>query len=145
MTQSFDAIETKLESLFKKLPSLPTDVKDLIVKYGPYVVLVGGAITLLSTASAFLSGGFGALSGRLVLNNYLYLVFNVVVGLILIRAYKPLMARQLTGWRVLFYAMLLYLAITAISFILFPAFYLFAFAGPLISIYLLFEVKSYYH
>lgn len=140
--QSLSTIEYKLETFFAKLPQFPTDVKDLIVKYGPYVVLVGGVVTLLSTLQSFFSGLRSP--DIFVFNNYLFLVFNAVVGLALIASFKPLLNRQMRGWRTLFYINILDIVILVISFVLFPAFYIFGFAAPLIAFFLLFQVKSHY-
>ncbi len=142
---SLSTIESRLESLFARLPSLPIDVKELIVKYGPYIVLVGGIVTLATTVSAFLQGLTSvSLAPMLPLNAYLSLLFNLVIGIALLLSFKPLRSQHIKGWRTLLSVNLLYIVFTLISFLLFPLFFVFGFAGPLISLYLLFQVKSYY-
>ena len=135
--------EENVEVFFAKFPQIPYSFKEQLVMYGPYLTLIGGILEI------FNSGLLNTLNLGLQpfwLNNeiffgthYLFIFFSILVGAILILSFKPLMAKKITGWRMLLYADLLYFIVSLI-------------AGDigglvlnLVGLYLLFQIrKSYY-
>lgn len=140
--QSLTDFESRLEEMFARLPSLHRDVIDLIVLYGPYVVLIGGIITVLgSGVFRFITGAPLSFDvrGLNTYNYYLLIVLNLIYGLVLLAAFKPLLKRQMSGWRTLFYITLLYGFVSIVSLDVLGL------IGPILSLYVLFQIKSSYN
>jgi hypothetical protein len=119
---------------------LPVSAKEWLVKFGPWLTLIGMLILLpvmlaLFGLDAYLSsfGGYYASSWTLV--SVLGLVVFVLEGL----AIPGLFARKTSGWNMLFYAN----AVNVLS-SLFAGDLVGAVLGFVISFYFLFQVKSYY-
>jgi hypothetical protein len=139
-TKSIDDIEDRLNNLFNKAPSLPYDIKNLIVDYGPYLVLVGGILSILSSGllNFFTLGFFPKLLEIPLYNYYLQIIFNLIASTILVLAFKLLLKRHRRGWLMLFYISLL-----EIFMLIFTA----NLSGVLLcflSFYLLFQVREKY-
>ncbi len=132
------------EYLVKRAPALPKAWKETIVKVTPWVTLIvlilalpllltvlgiGAAVAPLSFA-----GGLGAGLGYVV--SMLLLAVAVVLEAI---AFPGLKNRSIKGWRLVYYSTLL----SALS-SLFKFDLLGAIIGPLISLYILYQVKEYY-
>jgi hypothetical protein len=138
-------LENRLEKMFARIPALPKDVKDLIVLYGPYLVLLGGILSILGSGilniytislGTFINRG---MTGLLLYNFYLSIIFSIVSGIALIFAFKPLQEKQIRGWRILFYLSLIFAVLSIISLSI-PSLF-----GPLLCLYFLFQIKSYYN
>jgi hypothetical protein len=148
-TPDFKTIMSQLDTtlelyLVKKAPSLPENIKELIVKYSPYIALVLLALSLpailfalglgaLLSPFAFLGGVSAGVSfslGTLVLLVVLVLEAMAIPGLF---------ARKVSAWRLVYYATLINAVYSLIS-LNFSNLIL----GTLISLYFLFQVKSYY-
>ncbi len=139
-------LEHTLESLYKKITwHLPTSVKEFIVKFGPWitlvlmilaipVVLMALGLTALLTPFAMVYGGykaslFGVISGIIAL-----------VALILEAVALPgLFARSQKGWYLVYYSVL----VSAVGQLLGGQIFSMI-IGLAISLYILFEIKSYY-
>ncbi len=136
-----DSIEKKIEIFFSQFPSLPENILNLIVTYGPYLVLVSGVLGLVSLLS-LLNLGFQPIflmTPSFKINYYLSLVFSIVISIIFLLSFKPLLKKQFKGWRLIFYALLLSLL---------PSIIMFSIGNLIVStiaFYLLFQIKKYYH
>jgi len=137
-------LEKKLSELFvKKLPELPKKIKEIIVKGGPYLVLIllvfsipvilafmGVAITM--TSLVILGGAKGC-----------FYIVSVLLGMIMIilqiMAIPGLFKRKIQSWRLLFYISLISVFLNLLEF---DWWSLVVEAG--ISWYILFQIKSYY-
>lgn len=137
---SFSDFENRLEGMFGRLPKLPTDILELIVAYGPYLVLIGGILSITSSGIlGIFNGSFQPLmAGFFGYNYYLLVVLNIVYGIILILAFKPLLAHQMKGWHTLFYLTLLFALVSIVSLNILDL------IGPLLSLYILFQIKQLY-
>lgn len=136
-------LETRLEALYKKAPSLPAEVKEACVSYAPALMLIGGILTLLTSGllklfyypvpPAYLGSGFASY------NYYLEIAFNIIAALIMIISYQHLKKRTLKGWRLLFYLTILNLlfALSSLNFI--------NVIGTIVFFYFLFQLKPFYH
>lgn len=138
----------KLESFFeeylvKKAPfTLPPRWKELIVKITPWANIIGFVI-LLPILLAVL-GLYSAFSGLFFWNPYVVgsgwitLILIFATAILELIAVPGLFKRSIGAWRLLFYAVLLR-AVTGIFHI-----DLGEIIGMVLSLYLLFQVKSYY-
>lgn len=128
--------------LVQKAPfHIPPNAKEWIVKYGPWITVV---LLILSLPPLLLLLGLGTLLvpfggvGYATGFTYLTVVLVVQVGLMVV-ALPGLFARKMSGWTLLFYAQ-----IVGFMFSLLGGSILGAILGLLISLYILFQVRSLY-
>jgi len=139
-------IETQCDLyLVKKAPfAIPENIKEIIVKYGPYISVVliiiafPAIIATLGLSSALSSLGFLARGG--------FSLFSVLAGLFMlaslileIMALPGLFKRAASSWRLMFYSTLLS-AINSLLMLDIGGLII----GTLLSLYVLFQIKSYY-
>lgn len=158
-------IETKLADLYKGAPALPKKVKDTIVEYLPYVVLVLGILQVLAAlalwraadAAARLSdfansisayyGGPEAVSTMDKTFIYLGVVLLAVEAVLMLMAFSPLQKRQRKGWNLLFLVSLIQVAY-AVVLIFVDSYgvgsFVFSLIGAAIGFYFLFQIRDYY-
>jgi hypothetical protein len=130
--------------LTKKAPTLPDNVKEIIVKFAPYLSIIGvvfsipGLLVLLGLnalfAPAYLLGG-----AQYTFSSILSIVFLVVTLVLEIMAIPGLFGRKLSAWKFIFYAAL----VQALN----NLFHLDIFGliiGTTLSLYFLYQIKSYY-
>lgn len=157
-------LETSIEKLVSKIPyQLPANAKELLVKALPWITLVG-AIAMLGVAFVglqallFVGSVFGGMmysgiyAGELGLNSGVWFMAWVAMGLAVVQAvmyiiaFAPLLNRKKFGWNVIFWSTLVSV-LTGVANLIYN-FNLGSFLGSLIgavvSLYLLFQVKSYY-
>ncbi len=135
-------LETSLEGFFvKKLPSLPPKAKEVIVKLTPWLVLIGVVFSLPTLLAALglrgmmMSGwGYGYSYG------YSLTWWISIASMVLMAIAIPgLFSRSMSAWRLLFYSSLVMALYYLVTFSLGSLI-----IGTGISMYLLFQVKSYY-
>ncbi|HEV7350225.1 hypothetical protein [Telluribacter sp.] len=105
-------LEKELEPIFLgKFPDFPEEVKEFLVKYGPYLMLVAAIIGLLGLLTAFGMGsaalGLGVVAYGGTGMFWVGIVLTALVLIIYLMAFSPLRNRQIQGWRLLYYALLL--------------------------------------
>ena len=135
-------IEQTLETTFAKAPSMPDDLKKLIVKYIPILSILGAVFSLLSSgvlglATTMPYGGL-AFYGFAGVNFYLNIILSIVIAIILFRAYGPLKEKKMGGWRSLLY---LSLIVGVFNVVLVNVG---GIIGAIISLYILFSIKPLY-
>ena len=128
--------------LVRKAPfQLPDEAREWIVQYGPWITIVLLVLTLpallfvLGVGAAlvpFGSAGYGTSFG------YATLGLIAQIGLTL-AALPGLFARRMSGWTMLFYA-----RIVSLVFTLLAGGIVSALVGGLISMYILFQVRTLY-
>lgn len=132
------------EYLVKKAPSLPEGAKEAIVKFGPWISL----ILIVMSAPLFLGLlGLGAvlmpvsfMGGLQAGMGYtLSMVLALVALVIEVVALPGLFKRQKNAWYLMFYASLVGALQNLVTFNLGGLV-----VGTLLSLYVLFQVKSYY-
>lgn len=144
-----------LEEMYAKAPSLPTGVKDFIVMVSPWVAVLLGVLSVVGFAFALLGlGALGALaplSGSATVSlagfGLVTTALGLASGVLLLLAFRPLQKRQLRGWNLMFWVLLLGLVSTVVGNTLFYFSAVgigFAVVWFLIELYFLFQVKSYY-
>jgi hypothetical protein len=144
-----------LEDAYAKAPELPTGVKDFIVMVAPWAALILGVLSVLGFAVSLLGlgalGVLAPLAGGTAVDfagiGLITTVLGLASGVLLLLAFRPLQRRQLRGWNLLFWVLVVGLVSSAIVNTLF---YLslgglaVALVWFLIELYFLFQVKSYY-
>lgn len=104
--------EDELEPIFLgRFPPFPDDVKEFLVRYGPYLILFGAVFMLLGLLTAFGVGtfaiGMGAIPYASGIMMYIALLITTVIAFIYLMAFSPLRARKKAGWNLMYYALLL--------------------------------------
>lgn len=144
MNHKLPAFLTQLDATLQlyfgqKSPQLPDSAKELIVKYSPYLTIVGIILTASSllTLLGFLQtySFLGIYRPNFGLGQLILLATIVLEALALPGLFK----RQFSGWLYLFYTALLsglhsLVSLQLVSFII----------GLAISFYVLYQIKSYY-
>lgn len=141
---SLGKLEAAIEKINKGLPALPVSAKEWIVKATPWIIVIL-SILLLPAILAIL--GFGAMFGSLsIMAGYSYgAVYYIVWALSLVTfimelsAVKGLIARKKSAWNILFYVALInavssLIQVNIVSMLISTA----------ISLYILFQIRSYY-
>lgn len=131
--------------LVDKAPfQLPDGAKEFMVKYGPWIILV---LLVLSLPALLLAFGLGTLVAPFAFLGGLQagvtygvgMIFSVVVLVMEALALPGLFGRKMSGWRMMFYATLVGAVQNVITFSLGGLV-----IGTLLSLYILFQIKSYY-
>jgi hypothetical protein len=140
-----------LDEYYAKAPVLPTNIKELLVSFAPWLALLGGVFALLSGFSLFgllglatsvMPYAVAAGVGGFAITAILSLVVLLVAGVIDLLAFAPLKAKKVKGWNLMLYAMLIYVLSSVVT--LRPFDVVSALVGFLIGYYFLYQVKSYY-
>lgn len=136
-------LEKELEPIFlEKFPPFSESVKEFLVTYGPYFILVLSIIGIFGLLTALGIGGaalgLGAMPG-IGFNFYLSIALGIITLVIYLMAFSPLKARKRAGWNLLYYALLIGLASNLIQLNL-----LAAIIGGLIGFWTLFQIREKY-
>jgi hypothetical protein len=129
--------------LVKKAPvQLPDQVKEFLVKWGPWIAVV---LLILSLPALLFVLGVGTVllpfGGFAYATSFTYLTLFLIVYLALLIASLPgLFARKMSGWTLLFYAELVSIVSSLLSGSIVGGL-----LGGLIGLYLLFQVRPLYH
>lgn len=135
--------------LNKKAPAIPTAGKEALVKFAPYLAILG-VILMIPTILAVLGLSAilapigligGAMTGRpfLGLGYLINVVFSVAMLVLTVLSINPLFKRERKGWLYMFYAVLLggvesLLSLNLVGLII----------NTGLSLYVLFQVREYY-
>ena len=140
-------LENKLVDISKKLPQLPDSVGEFLVKYGPYFIIVGLVMGIVSLLSVF---GMMAAYSPFMGMSYRYgdtgsyrVLLPVLIGLIPMVlqaiAVPGLLKRAKSAWNLVFYASLISV-ITS----LFGSNLMSGLIGVAINWYFLFQIRKFY-
>lgn len=140
-------LEKELEPLFlEKFPTFPDEVKEFLVKYGPYLMLIGAILGIFA-----LIGAFGVLGGTEVygiglsayggagIQFWIGMAITVGVMILYLLAFKPLRERKKEGWNLIYYALLLNLLSSLIQLHIFGVIF-----GAVIGFWVLFQIRDKY-
>lgn len=134
MTAHLHTLEQTLDLyLVRKAPAIPENWKEMIARFTPWITLIAIIIALpfiVLPLNHLGVTGFMFMIGKAVFVTTLVLQAVAIGGLF---------KRQARGWRYLFYATLLNAAYNIILFDLVSLF-----IGTLVSLYILFQIKTYY-
>ena len=131
--------------LVKKAPALPSNAKEILVKFAPWLEVVGAVFTLpaifaLLGFNAMMYGTpYGYIAARSGFNFSISALFLIAGMVLMLLAIPGLFKRSKMGWNYVFYSTIVNAVYSLITFQIFGLI-----VGTLISLYLLFQVKSYY-
>ncbi|WP_342087056.1 hypothetical protein [Dyadobacter sp. OTU695] len=137
-------LEKELEPIFlQKFPPFSESVKEFLVQYGPYIILVLSVIGILGLLTALGLGGavlgMGGVTAGIAFNAYVGIAIGIVTLVMYLMAFSPLKARKRAGWNLLYYALLLGLISNLIQL------YLLGFiVGGLLGFWVLFQIREKY-
>jgi uncharacterized membrane protein YtjA (UPF0391 family) len=139
----------KLESILdeylgRKAPSLPANIKELLVNFAPWITILTIVLEVPSLLAvvgitAYVSPYMYWAGARLGAMYYVSLVFLVIMLVIRCLSLPGLFSRSLSAWKLLYYSTLLWLVYSLLHYNIVSGL-----VGTLVSLYLLFQVKSYY-
>lgn len=143
-------LENTLNEWFvKKAPfQLPKGLKDFIVAVAPWLSLIGGVLAILAALAIFGLGsmvapltmyGGAAYAASFASTYMISLAVLGVAGILELLAFPGLRKRSIKGWRLLFYANLVWAVSELVNFQLL-SFVL----GVVVGLYFLFQVREYY-
>src|SRR3990167_2850740 len=135
-----------MEKWYAKAPVLPTNVKEVIVKFAPILALVFGILGVIGAIGglglltvfsplAMLGGAKTTLYG----GGFISALFWLASAVLMLIAYPGINARKQKGWNWLFWSEVVSIVGTLLSYAI-----LSGIVGGLIGFYILFQVKSYY-
>lgn len=108
--------ESELEPIFLgKFPPFTEEIKEFIVRYGPYLILFFAVLGLFGVLAAFGIGSFAFVMGAMPLGTgfvyYTGLVLYAIYVIINILAFTPLKNRKREGWNLMYTLLLISLAL----------------------------------
>jgi hypothetical protein len=143
---TLNMLESELGKVFtsKKIPSLPDNVKELLVKLSPWFVTISMIMLLPLILAAF---GLSAVAMPFSYLGGLHMGFSYTIGMVFtfgmilleLMAIPGLFKREQKAWRLIFYSTLLSLVQQLLNWNLGSLM-----IGGAISFYFLFQVKSKY-
>jgi len=137
-------LENELEPIFLgKFPPFPDDVKEFLVKYGPYLILFGAIFMLFGLLTAFGIGtaaiGIGVIAYGSGFMMYVSLLIATAIAIMYLMAFSPLRARKKAGWNLMYYALLLSLLSSLIQLAI-----LSVIIGGVLGFWVLFQIRDKY-
>jgi hypothetical protein len=137
-------LEKELEPIFLvKFPPFSESVKEFLVQYGPYFILVLSVIAVFGLLVAFgVSGaalGMGAVAPGIGFNFYLSIALGVITLIMYLMSFSPLRARKRAGWNLLYYALLIGIVSNLIQLSI-----LGALIGAVLGFWVLFQIREKY-
>ncbi|MBP9690748.1 chromate transporter [Candidatus Woesebacteria bacterium] len=147
-SQTLSQLETTLDEYFgKKAPQMPQNIKEVLVKIAPYLVILGvlfavpGILALLSMGTLFTAiAPFAGMSGaQLAGNIWLASILTIPVVILEAMAIPGLFNKTKIAWKYMYWAQLVSLVASIIQFNL-VGFVI----GGAIGLYILFQIKSEY-
>lgn len=128
------------EYLVRKAPSLPSPAKEVIVKFGPWVLAIALIPWVLSVLSMLALSPFAYLGGvQSGFDTLLFVIFNIVLIVMTVIALPGLFKQLRKGWTMMFYVSLVEMVYNLAG-----RHFVELILGALISLYFLFQVKNYY-
>lgn len=140
-----DGLVSNLEGVFKSLPHLPENIREMLVKVAPWLALIFGVLGLFVGVGAMGFSPFAMFGGvRTGMMVFLSGVITLASSVLMLLAYPKLVKRSYNGWVFLFWAELMNAIYALLSALSGSGGFVGTILGVLIGLYLLFEVKRYY-
>ncbi len=144
-TKQFVQLEDRVTKAFSKLPRMPKEIEGLIVSFGPYLVLLGGILGVLSVLTLF---SIGNLAFYPVYVNavsilpfyYLTIISSVITGVMMIVSFSDLQKRTIFGWRLVFWSFTISVITMLITLNIISAV-----VSAVVSFYILVSIKENYN
>jgi hypothetical protein len=138
-------LEQTLSKWFGKLPNLPANVREVLVKLAPYFAIIGLVLSLpvilFALGLGFIAGPILAVGGMWAAasGGVLAMVYAIVSVVLLGLSISGLFARHSEGWRYLYYNALVGAVYSILNMDLGGLV-----IGTGISLYILFQIRSHY-
>lgn len=141
-------LEEKLNEYFgKKAPTLPQNIKEIIVKIAPFLAIISVIVTLPAILLLFGLGGLatmfaplgGVSSVTLIPTMWISILLLIPVIILEAMAIPGLFAKSVTAWRYMYWAQLITAVSNLVQFNIIGAL-----ISALIGFYILFQIKSLY-
>lgn len=131
-------IEATLDLYFgKKAPPMPENIKELIVKFSPHLIILAIALSFIDYLGI---AGISGVSGLGAVSNFSLWGLLALAALVIEAIAIPgLLKRTKQSWELMFYAALITLVSNLLSLNLDSLL-----ISGIISFYILFQIKSYY-
>lgn len=128
-----------LEKVFKDLPHLPENIRQVLVSIAPWLALVFGILGVLAGIGRMGISPFTLFGGvRVGMTVFFSGLVTLASSILMLMAFPKLMKKSYTGWVYLFWSEALNAAFALLSISLGIV------VSILLALYLLFEVKKYY-
>jgi hypothetical protein len=128
--------------LVKKAPALPENVKGVLVTFAPWITIIVLVLSLPALLAIFGLGSmfpYAMFGVRLGMAYYISLLFLLITVVLQAMSIQGLMAKSKRGWNLVFYSILvnaIYSLLTGnVAGLI---------IGSLISLYIAFQIRSYY-
>ena len=138
-----DALIKSLEDVFKNIPNLPTNIRELLVKIAPWLALIFGVLGIIGGLGMLGISPVGLMGG--VRNGALLLVMGVLTilaSVLMVMAFTKLNKKEYGGWKLLFWSEIVSFVSSILSLQVGSIISALIFCS--IGLYLLFQIKSYY-
>jgi hypothetical protein len=139
-------LEKELSPIFlQKLPAFPDEIKEVIVKIAPWLVLIGiifGGLGVLAAVGlgTFVSvASIGAAAYGSLWQYWISIIGLGIVVVLYLMAFGPLRNRQRRGWNLLYYALLVNLVVWLVTFSIVSLL-----IGGFLGFWILFQVREKY-
>lgn len=141
---SLKNLEDTLNGYFvKKAPfQIPGEIKEILVKVTPWLILIGLVFQLLAFGVSTLLAPFALLGGASSVGLLVSAVSNLLTMVLAVIALPALLKRKKSGWNLLFYASLISLVGSLVSFV--SVNLVGTLLMTILSWYVLFQVRSMY-
>ncbi len=130
--------------LSQKAPALPLGAKEFLVKWAPYLNLVAllmiSPVILAAFGLSAIALPFSVFAGVSGVSSIVHTVIMVAVFALQVAALPGLFKRSISAWNFLYYSTLLNTLSSLLSLNLGGGL-----IGAAISLYFLYQIKSYYH
>ncbi len=141
-------IETLNQYFGIKAPALPMSIKEIIVKYGPYLLIIGLIFSILAIlalipfilAGGVVMGAAGVAAAGSMSHVYISLIFGIITAVMEIVALPGLFKRTPGSWKLLFYAQLVSLLAMLVGLNIIGLI-----ISAIVGFYILFQIKPLYN
>ncbi len=142
-------LDQELEPIFQKAPHLPQKAIEILVKITPIIILISGLFSITGGLRSI----FGANDFYRIFNDwkgvpsiYFYIIglFQILIGIVSLAAYKPIKNKELVGWFGLLCLNIIQLIMSLVGVVFLRKGLFNLLLSLIINLYVLYEMKSEY-
>lgn len=138
-----DDLINSLENVYKSVPNLPANIREVLVKIAPWIAIIFGVLGIIAGLGVLGLSPVGLLGGvksgaTLLIGG----VLTIVSSVLMVMAFPKLNKKEYGGWKLLFWSEVVSFVGSILSFSMGSI--IGAIIGVAIGLYLLFQIKSYY-
>jgi hypothetical protein len=138
----------QFEGVFAKVPfKLPSGFVNFLVSIAPYLAIISAVLGILAGPLGLVLGvlSLATMDIRIIVNVVVSLVVMVASALIALKSFKPLKAREMFGWILMFWNQILSVVMLLVGLVLGGTGSVGGLIGAVIGFYVLFQMKPSYH